>query len=209
MFHLAYERRFYTRTLDALALHARNAPEEPAGRPRFQATFCIDEREESLRRHVEELAPDAVTYGIAGFYFVDMYFRGAADAHFTPLCPAVMRPGHWVVETVDADGDETFLRRSRLRRALGVACGAHALHDGYTDLIYVLLPVWQAEFGLSYAEVGLLRGAFAGAMAAFQIPAAWLSERVGAATMLAAGTALSAAAFLLVGTAAGFVTANR
>ena len=44
------------------------------------------------------------------------------------------------------------------RRAAGVACGAHALHDGYTDLIYVMLPVWQAEFGLGYAELGLLRG---------------------------------------------------
>jgi FSR family fosmidomycin resistance protein-like MFS transporter len=97
-------------------------------------------------------------------------------------------------------------RTTEERRALGVACGAHALHDGYTDLIYVLLPIWQAEFGLSYAEVGLLRGAFAGAMAAFQIPAGWLSERIGAATMLAAGTTLSALAFLLVGTAAGFVT---
>jgi MFS family permease len=95
-------------------------------------------------------------------------------------------------------------RATEERRALGVACGAHALHDGYTDLIYVLLPVWQAEFGLSYAEVGLLRGAFAGAMAAFQIPAGWLSERIGAATMLAAGTALAAMAFLLVGAATGF-----
>ena len=41
------------------------------------------------------------------------------------------------------------------RRAGGVACGAHALHDGYTDLIYVMLPIWQAEFGLSYAAIGL------------------------------------------------------
>jgi len=24
------------------------------------------------------------------------------------------------------------------RRAAGIACSAHALHDGYTDLIYVL-----------------------------------------------------------------------
>src|SRR5262249_8046121 len=41
------------------------------------------------------------------------------------------------------------------RRAAGVACAAHALHDGYTDLIYVMLPVWQKEFGLGYAELGL------------------------------------------------------
>ena len=65
------------------------------------------------------------------------------------------------------------------RRAAAVACGAHALHDGYTDLIYVLLPVWQAEFGLGYAELGLLRGLFAGTMASFQIPSGYLSERFG------------------------------
>jgi FSR family fosmidomycin resistance protein-like MFS transporter len=97
-------------------------------------------------------------------------------------------------------------RISGERRALGVACGAHALHDGYTDLIYVLLPIWQAAFGLTYAEVGLLRGAFAGAMAAFQVPAGWLSERVGAAILLAGGTALTAIAFLLAGAATGFAT---
>ena len=38
--------------------------------------------------------------------------------------------------------------RAPERRMMGVACGAHALHDGYTDLLYVLLPLWQAEFGL-------------------------------------------------------------
>ena len=55
-------------------------------------------------------------------------------------------------------------RETELRTA-GVAFGAHALHDGYTDLIYVLLPLWQSEFGLTYAELGLLRGLFTGAMA--------------------------------------------
>jgi uncharacterized protein YbcC (UPF0753/DUF2309 family) len=127
VFHLAYERRFYTRALDALALHARNAQEVP-GVPRFQAMFCIDEREESMRRHVEELVPDAVTYGIAGFYFVDMYYRGAADAHFTPLCPAVMQPRHWVVEAVDDPQGGAYQRRAFARRALGMA--THQVHVG-------------------------------------------------------------------------------
>src|SRR2546423_6318543 len=57
------------------------------------------------------------------------------------------------------------------RRTMAVACGAHILHDGYTDLLYVLLPLWQAQFGLGYAEVGLLRALYVGAMAGFQIPA--------------------------------------
>ena len=43
------------------------------------------------------------------------------------------------------------------RRAASVAAGAHALHDGYTDLIYIMLPLWQVEFGLSYAALGALR----------------------------------------------------
>jgi MFS transporter, FSR family, fosmidomycin resistance protein len=76
------------------------------------------------------------------------------------------------------------------RKAMGVACGAHALHDGYTDLIYVMLPIWQAEFGLSYAAIGALRGVFAGTMAGFQIPAGLLSERLGVPLVLASGTAL-------------------
>ena len=72
------------------------------------------------------------------------------------------------------------------RRALGVACGAHALHDGYTDLVYVLLPVWQAEFGLSYVAIGILRSLFSGTLAAFQIPSGLLAERRGSARVLAA-----------------------
>jgi len=99
--------------------------------------------------------------------------------------------------------DQTLAKRGE-RRAAGVACGAHALHDGYTDLIYVMLPVWQKEFGLSYAELGLLRGLFAGTMASFQIPAGLLAERLGAAAVLALGTALAGLGYCLAGASASF-----
>src|ERR1700730_10811683 len=65
------------------------------------------------------------------------------------------------------------------RRTMAVACGAHILHDGYTDLLYVLLPLWQVEFGLGYAEVELLRAFYVGAMAGFQVPAGLAAERFG------------------------------
>ena len=97
----------------------------------------------------------------------------------------------------------TAAARRDERRAAGVACGAHALHDGYTDLIYVMLPIWQKEFGLGYAELGLLRGLFSGTMAGFQIPAGLLAERLGTATVLAFGTALAGAGYCLAGMSAG------
>src|SRR5882724_5980658 len=89
-------------------------------------------------------------------------------------------------------------------RALIVAGGAHALHDGYTDLIYVVLPLWQAEFGLAYAAVGLLRTIYSGTMATLQIPASMLAERLGIPVVLATGTALAGACFCLAGASADF-----
>jgi MFS transporter, FSR family, fosmidomycin resistance protein len=92
------------------------------------------------------------------------------------------------------------------RRALGVACGAHALHDGYTDLIYIMLPLWQADFGIGYAALGLLRTCYSGTMAGFQIPSAVLSERIGLPLVLAFGTALSGVGYLVAGGSVGFWT---
>jgi MFS family permease len=88
---------------------------------------------------------------------------------------------------------------------MGVACGAHILHDGYTDLLYVLLPLWQAEFGLGYAEVGLLRALYTGSMAGFQVPAGALAERIGGPLLLGLGTALVGVGYLVAGTSAGFI----
>jgi MFS transporter, FSR family, fosmidomycin resistance protein len=91
------------------------------------------------------------------------------------------------------------------RRTMAVACGAHVLHDGYTDLLYVLLPLWQAEFGLGYAEVGLLRALFAGSMAGFQVPAGAVAERIGGPLLLGLGTALVGVGYLVAGASIGFL----
>jgi MFS transporter, FSR family, fosmidomycin resistance protein len=93
---------------------------------------------------------------------------------------------------------------SEQRRAASVAGVAHALHDGYTDLTYIMLPIWQAEFGLTYAALGLLRSMFVGAMASLQIPAGYVSERFGAAIILALGTALAGLGYCLAGLSASF-----
>jgi MFS transporter, FSR family, fosmidomycin resistance protein len=92
----------------------------------------------------------------------------------------------------------------RARAVLGTACGTHFVHDGFADILYVLFPVWAREFGLSFAQVGLLRTIYSGAMAAFQIPAGLLAERWGEARLLAAGTAVTALGFIAAGFAGGY-----
>ena len=98
---------------------------------------------------------------------------------------------------------DTAVRRDE-RRAAAVAGGAHALHDGYTDLIYVLLPLWQAEFGLGFAELGMLRGVFVGTMASLQIPCSYLANRFGTPVVLAIGTGLAGLGFSIAGVSTGF-----
>jgi MFS transporter, FSR family, fosmidomycin resistance protein len=95
--------------------------------------------------------------------------------------------------------------RATERRALTIAASAHVVHDGYTDLLYVLLPVWQAEFGLGYAEVGMLRGSYLATMSSLQIPASLVAEHVSPIFVLAGGTLLAASCFLLAGASTGLV----
>lgn len=99
--------------------------------------------------------------------------------------------------------DETQARDSR--RTLALACLAHTLHDGFTDMIYVLLPIWQTEFSLGYVTVALLRGLNVGALAALQIPSSLLAERWNGRTILAIGTLISALGYALAGLSGGLV----
>ncbi len=127
LFHLAFERRFRRRALDAISVHTKRESHRVPS-PRFQAAFCIDTREESLRRHIEEVAPDAETFSTAGFFNVPIYFRGVADAHFSTLCPIVVRPQHWITEEVVYSLVDEDRRRAKTRKAIGTV--SHSFHVG-------------------------------------------------------------------------------
>jgi MFS family permease len=117
---------------------------------------------------------------------------------------APARPGGFAIWVPAKFADWASDISDEQRRAAGVAGAAHALHDGYTDLIYIMLPIWQSEFGLSYAALGALRSVFVGTMACLQIPAGIAAERSGAATVLALGTALAGLGYCFAGTSTGF-----
>ena len=92
------------------------------------------------------------------------------------------------------------------KSTLGVCGTAHCVHDGLHDSLYILLPLWSQAFGLSLTQVGMLKFSYSGAMAIFQMPAGFLSERFSPRLLLAIGTAFLGLSFILLGLTGGFVT---
>jgi MFS family permease len=88
------------------------------------------------------------------------------------------------------------------RAVLLTAALTHVLHDGFSDALYVLLPLWAAEFRLTLTQVGVLKAVYTGGMAVSQVPAGLLAERWGERRLLAAGTAVAALGYVAVATSA-------
>jgi len=66
--------------------------------PEAQALFCIDDRECSLRRHLEESNPAIETLGAAGFFGIDFLYQGLDDAYPVAQCPNIIVPKHLIKE---------------------------------------------------------------------------------------------------------------
>jgi MFS family permease len=89
-------------------------------------------------------------------------------------------------------------------RSLVAACLTHALHDGYTDGLYAFLPGWQAQFGLSYAALGMVRALYYGTMGGLQIPADKALRGMSARAALIVSTVVAAMGFFIMALPFGF-----
>lgn len=115
LLHLAYERRHRIGVLDGIVGHCRQR-RASAKEARFQAVFCIDDRAESLRRHLEEIRSDMETFGYAGFFGVTMAYQGIEDIRPRPLCPVAVRPTHYVTErALDETEAAAFAGKRRIQ----------------------------------------------------------------------------------------------
>lgn len=116
----AYERNYREEIFNAVRQNeGRGRWRTRDSRPSAQITFCMDDREEGIRRHLEEIDPDIETLGAAGFFGVSINWRGLDDTSDTPLCPIVVTPAHAVYEYAkqeqkDLEKSHVQRRRSRL-----------------------------------------------------------------------------------------------
>jgi hypothetical protein len=145
VFHEAYERTYRRQVLDALAARRALPADEPAEPPRAQFVFCIDEREESIRRAVEEQHPGYITFGAAGFFGVAIDYQGLYDREPAAHCPVVVTPGHEVHEQpVHTDLGWHALRqrlRDRWHTLERRALSASRTLTGGAGMSFVLGPV--------------------------------------------------------------------
>jgi hypothetical protein len=123
--HAAYERWHERDILRGLASHrkyrglASGAP-GPGVRAPAQVFFCIDEREESMRRALEEADSLVETYSSAGYFGVAVDYKGIDDPHSAAFCPVVLTPEHTVLEEPKAEDSVLLERRRWRRRVLGL-----------------------------------------------------------------------------------------
>jgi uncharacterized protein YbcC (UPF0753/DUF2309 family) len=107
----AYEWSYYDQVLIGLCKSTPKVQEE--SKASFQAVFCIDDRECSLRRYLEHFDPNCKTFGTAGFFNVAFYFQPSDSEFYTKVCPAPIQPLHLIKEIKpDAEKDKGKLAKA-------------------------------------------------------------------------------------------------
>ncbi|MBF0628913.1 MAG: DUF2309 domain-containing protein [Magnetococcales bacterium] len=145
----AYERHYREQIFAALsANHGRGRWAERVTRPLAQVIFCMDDREEGIRRHLEEREPLIETLGAAGFFGVPVRWRGLDDDAVTLLCPVVVTPAHEVHEQPLA-GAETRLDRHQRWLAWLAWWRRLTTRESHRGLLVpILLPLLLAPWNL-------------------------------------------------------------
>jgi uncharacterized protein YbcC (UPF0753/DUF2309 family) len=127
----AFEWSYYDQVL--LGIRQEKVAAPATGPKSFQAMFCIDDRECSLRRYIEQQDPASETFGTPGFFSVEFFFQPQGGKFYTKLCPVPVEPKYLIKE-----------RESKKKRKQDVhfAKHSHGLVGGW--IISQTLGFWSA-----------------------------------------------------------------
>ena len=92
----AFEWTFYNQALTGLQHKSSEIGSKET--PKFQALFCMDDRECSFRRHIESIEPSVKTFGVAAFFNFEFFYQPINGKFFTKLCPAPITPKFLIKE---------------------------------------------------------------------------------------------------------------
>lgn len=131
LWQLAFEWSYYDDVLAGIKTQKKDKPVVET--KNFQAMFCIDDRECSLRRYLEKFDPHCETFGTPGFFGVEFFFQPEHGRSYTKLCPAPVTPKYLIKEI------ET---KSKRQKEVHFTKQTHSLFRGW--LITQTLGFWSA-----------------------------------------------------------------
>ncbi|WP_366186869.1 DUF2309 domain-containing protein [Flavobacterium ovatum] len=112
----AFEWTLYDQVL--LGVKATASTTKPIENPSFQALFCIDDRECSIRRHVEKQDAHAETFGTPGHFNVEFFYQPIDGKFYTKLCPAPVTPKFLIKEIGVSKKRETDIQYNKYSHSL-------------------------------------------------------------------------------------------
>lgn len=127
----AYEWTYYDQVLAGVMIGEQLEPTKET--PSFQAFFCIDDRECSIRRYIEHYDPDCATYGTPGHFAIDMYYQPKNGKFYSKVCPLPVQPKHLIQEISINRSNESDAHFTK---------STHSLFKGW--LISQTLGFWSA-----------------------------------------------------------------
>jgi uncharacterized protein len=158
----AYETQYRDRLLGRLA-QDRSSPGRDT-RPHAQVIFCLDAREEGIRRHLEAQSEAYETLGTAGFFSLPMIYRPLGDGAGTLSCPIVIRPRHAVTEIPRSEQVlQEALREARAKWIEALHGLYHRLETNFATA-YSLIDLLGIPFGITVAGRTLLPDKWRGLM---------------------------------------------
>jgi len=117
IWHDAFEWSYYNSVLAAIQQQDKTLENTSANKS-FQAMFCLDDRETSLRSYIEKLDPQCETFGMPGFFGVEFYFQPEHGKFHMKLCPAPVTPKYLIKETETQHSRKKELLLSKLSHTL-------------------------------------------------------------------------------------------
>ncbi len=137
----AFELNYYDEVLGAIDHLAKSPVAIRPEQPTFQAMFCIDDREDSIRRHVEAVDPACETLGAPGFFGAAIYFQPFGGKFYEKNCPAPVTPSHLIKEVAVTTShareryhdarSHTFRRGLMASFSIGLVAGFRMLMDQF------------------------------------------------------------------------------
>jgi len=137
IWHEAMEYSLHSELL--LALKAQDSGDNNEQNTNVQALFCIDDRECSVRRYLEEINPNIETFGVAGFFGIDFLYQGFDDAYPVAQCPNIIDPKHLILESKLNTDSEKKIANIELSN---LHIKSHSILTGW---------VFTQMFGIGYA----------------------------------------------------------